>query len=94
MSIIFVEGFDYYASVANVAAANWTINSTRGASLPAGRFAGQAFRHPCPVKGRSLAFACWAANEDILRRGVSSPAASSRPAAGTRYHRAAADGPR
>jgi hypothetical protein len=45
VSIIFIEGFDYYASVANVAAANWTINSTSSASLPAGRFAGQAFRH-------------------------------------------------
>ena len=45
MSIIFIEGFDYHASVANVAAANWTINSTSGATLPAGRFAGQAFRH-------------------------------------------------
>jgi hypothetical protein len=45
VSIIFIEGFDYYASVANVAAANWTINSTSGASLPAGRFGGQCLRH-------------------------------------------------
>jgi Concanavalin A-like lectin/glucanases superfamily len=45
VSIIFIEGFDYYASVANVAAANWSINATSGATLPAGRFAGQAFRH-------------------------------------------------
>jgi hypothetical protein len=45
VSIILIEGFDYYASVANVAASNWTINSTSGASLTAGRFAGQAFRH-------------------------------------------------
>ncbi len=45
MSIVFIEGFDYYAGVANVAASNWTINSTSGATLPAGRFAGQAFRH-------------------------------------------------
>jgi hypothetical protein len=45
VSIILIEGFDYYASVANVAAANWTINSTSLASLPAGRFAGQCFRH-------------------------------------------------
>ena len=44
MSIIFIEGFDHYASVANVATV-WTINSTSGASLPAGQFAGQAFRH-------------------------------------------------
>jgi hypothetical protein len=42
VSIIFIEGFDYYASVA---AANWSINSTSGATLAAGRFAGQAFRH-------------------------------------------------
>jgi hypothetical protein len=33
VSIVFIEGFDYYASVANVAAANWTINSTSGATL-------------------------------------------------------------
>jgi hypothetical protein len=45
VSIIFIEGFDHYASVANLAAANWTINSTSLATLPAGRFAGQAFRH-------------------------------------------------
>jgi hypothetical protein len=45
VSIVVIEGFDYYASVANVAAAHWSINSTSGASLPAGRFAGQAFRH-------------------------------------------------
>ena len=45
MSIIFIEGFDYYASVANVAASNWTINSTSLASLSTGRFGGQAFRH-------------------------------------------------
>jgi hypothetical protein len=43
--MILIEGFDYYASVANVAAANWTINSTSLATLPAGRFAGQCFRH-------------------------------------------------
>jgi hypothetical protein len=45
VSIIFIEGFDYYASVANVAASNWTINSTSGATLAAGRFAGQCLRH-------------------------------------------------
>ena len=43
MSIIFIEGFDYYASVANVAAAHWSINTTSGATLSAGRFGGQAF---------------------------------------------------
>jgi hypothetical protein len=45
VTIVFIEGFDYYASVANVAASNWTINSTSGATLAAGRFAGQCLRH-------------------------------------------------
>jgi hypothetical protein len=45
VSIVLIEGFDYYASVATVAASNWTINSTSGASLPAGRFGGQCLRH-------------------------------------------------
>ena len=31
--------------MANVAASNWTVNSTSNASLVAGRFAGQAFQH-------------------------------------------------
>jgi hypothetical protein len=44
VSIVFIEGFDYYASVANLAT-NWTLNSASGATIPAGRFAGQAFRH-------------------------------------------------
>jgi hypothetical protein len=44
VSIIFIEGFDYYASVANVAAANWTVNTTSLVSLVVGRFGGQALR--------------------------------------------------
>jgi hypothetical protein len=44
VSIIFIEGFDYYASVANLSSV-WTFNSTSLASLSAGRFAGQCLRH-------------------------------------------------
>ena len=44
MSIIFIEGFDYYANVANLSASNWTLNPTSLVDMPAGRFAGLAFR--------------------------------------------------
>jgi hypothetical protein len=47
MSLLFIEGFDFYQnlSASTGVAARWTINSTSGASLVSGRFAGQAFRH-------------------------------------------------
>src|SRR5690606_39086567 len=45
MTILVIEGFDHYASVASVSS-TWQINSTANASLVTGRFGvGQAFRH-------------------------------------------------
>jgi len=47
MSLLFIEGFDFYQNLSATTgvAARWTINSTSGASLVSGRFGGQAFRH-------------------------------------------------
>jgi hypothetical protein len=48
MSIVFVEGFDYYAATVTAAtsvAGKWTINSGTSAALVSGRFGGLAFEH-------------------------------------------------